>query len=176
MIKFTEIIYFKKIFTIINNILGKYMQSLDELDKRILNQLQQDNSIPLKKLAEQVCSSVSTCQRRIQMLIEHKIISKQVAIINPAAVGKNLSVFVMVEMENHNPQQQIFEQKILNEPEVMSCYEISGDYDFLLLVHSKDMQTYHAFTRRVLTHDNYVRAYKSQFIMNFSKVGTQLSL
>lgn len=151
-------------------------QYLDELDKRILNLLQQDNRIPLKTLAEQVHSTISTCQRRIQSLIDNKIISKQVAIIDPNAVGKNISVFVMVEMENHNPQQQIFERKISNEPEVMSCYEISGDYDFLLLVHSENMQTYHAFTRRVLTHENYVRAYKSQFIMNFSKIGTQITL
>ncbi|RIY34756.1 Lrp/AsnC family transcriptional regulator [Psittacicella gerlachiana] len=152
------------------------MQPLDDLDKRILNLLQQDNSIPLKLLAEKVYSSVSTCQRRIQTMIDNNVISKQVAIINPSAVGKNISVFVMIEMETHNPKQQFFEQKMLEEPEVMSCYEISGDYDFLLLVHTENMQTYHEFTRRVLTSENNVRSYKSQFIMNFSKVGTKIDL
>lgn len=152
------------------------MYKLDDLDKKILNILQENCALGIKEIAEQVHRSVSTCQRRIQLLQQNKIISKQVAIINPATVGKRLSVFVMIEMENHNPQQQIFERKILEEPEVMSCYEISGDYDFLLLVHSESMEDYHQFTRRVLTSENYVRRYNSQFIMNFSKVGTKISL
>ncbi|MDG6894114.1 Lrp/AsnC family transcriptional regulator [Volucribacter amazonae] len=153
------------------------MQQLDELDKRILTILQDDASIGLKALAEQTFCSLSTCQRRVQALIERKVIIKQVALVNPVAVGRRISVFVMVEMENQNPQQkQVFERRMQQEAEVMSCYEISGDYDFLLLVHSESMESYHAFTCRVFTSENYVRRYKSQFIMNFSKVGNRIVL
>lgn len=153
------------------------MQSLDDLDKRILNALQDDASIGLKTLAERTFCSLSTCQRRVQALMERKVILKQVALVNPAAVGRRISVFVMVEMENQNPQQQtLFEKRMQQEAEVMSCYEISGDYDFLLLVHSESMESYHAFTRRVFTSENYVRRYKSQFIMNFAKVTHKITL
>ena len=58
----------------------------------------------------------------------------------------------------------------------MSCYEISGDYDYMLLVHARDMADYHRFTRRTLTGDNNVRSFKSQFVMDFAKVETKITL
>lgn len=70
---------------------------LDKLDRDILNILQQDATLPLKELAEKVHSSVATCQRRIQLLTEKGVITKQVAVVSPKAVGRGISVFVMVE-------------------------------------------------------------------------------
>lgn len=150
---------------------------LDKLDKHILNILQQDATLPLKELAERVHSSVATCQRRIQMLTDNGVITKQVAIVSPKAVGRGISVFVLVEMDNqqtHN--QEFFERKMRQEKDVVACYEISGDWDFMLLIHATDMETYHAFTRRVLTGEYFVRTYKSQFVMNFAKSETGIIL
>jgi Lrp/AsnC family leucine-responsive transcriptional regulator len=59
---------------------------------------------------------------------------------------------------------------------VMSCYEVSGDADFMLMVNAKNMQDYHQFTRDLLTHDNNVRSFSSQFVMNFTKSGTKILL
>ena len=67
---------------------------LDELDLDILNILQQDVTLPLKELAEKVHSSVATCQRRIQLLTEKGVITKQVAVVSPKAVGRGISVVV----------------------------------------------------------------------------------
>ena len=67
------------------------MNSLDKLDRDILNALQQDATIPLKELAVNVNSSIATCQRRIQFLIEKGVITKQVAIVSPKAVGRTIS-------------------------------------------------------------------------------------
>ena len=60
---------------------------LDKLDRDILNILQQDATLPLKELAEKVHSSVATCQRRIQLLTEKGVITKQVAVVSPKAVS-----------------------------------------------------------------------------------------
>lgn len=153
------------------------MHELDKLDRQILNHLQTDASVPLKTLAEAVGSSVATCQRRIQTMMTEGVIIKQVAMVDPAAVGRRLSVFVMIEMEKQNfALQDAFVRLINSEPDVMSCYEISGDYDFVLLVHARDMADYHQFTRRVLTSENNVRSFKSQFVMNFNKVETKIEL
>ena len=65
---------------------------LDKLDRDILNILQQDATLPLKELAEKVHSSVATCQRRIQLLAEKGVITKQVAVVSPKAVGRGISV------------------------------------------------------------------------------------
>ena len=150
---------------------------LDKLDRQILNLLQSDATLPLKVVAEQVGSSVATCQRRIQQMQQQGVIIKQVAMVNPAAVGRSLSVFVAVEMEKQSPAlQDMFMRSMDKEPDVMSCYEISGDYDYMLLVHARDMADYHHFTRRALTADNNVRGFKSQFVMNFNKVETKITL
>lgn len=153
------------------------MQTLDKLDRNILNVLQQDAMIPLKELSEKVNSSVATCQRRVQSLTDSGVITKRVAVVSPKAVGRTISVFVMVEMDNqHSYYQEQFERKMRQEDEVVSCYEISGDYDFMLLLHAKDMESYHVFTRRVLTGEFHVRTYKSLFVMNFTKADSGIIL
>lgn len=150
---------------------------LDKLDRQILNILQTDATVPLKTLAERVNSSVATCQRRVQNLHRQGIIIKEVVMVNPAAVGRNLSVFVLVGMEKQSPAlQDAFVRSMDKEADVMSCYEISGDFDYILLVHVRDMADYHHFTRRALTAENNVRSFKSQFVMNFNKVETKISL
>ena len=153
------------------------MQEIDKLDKKILNLIQADATLSLKAVAEKVHSSVATVQRRIQQLHQRGVILKQVALVNPEAVGRPISVFVSVEInaQNHSAQ-TAFERSMRQEADVMSCYEISGDYDFLLLVHARSMADYHAFTRRVFTSDNHVRSFKSQFVMNFSKIETKIAL
>ncbi|WP_066568662.1 Lrp/AsnC family transcriptional regulator [Snodgrassella sp. CFCC 13594] len=153
------------------------MHELDRLDKQILNIMQTDGTTPLKVLAEEVGSSVATCQRRIQQMVDEGVIIKQVVMVNPDAVGRHLSVFVMIEMDKQNfALQDEFVRRVNKEPDVMSCYEISGDYDYMLLVHARDMADYHQFTRRVLTSENNVRGFKSQFVMNFNKVETKITL
>lgn len=153
------------------------IHEIDDIDKRILNLLQEDATLPLKNIAEKVHASVATCQRRIQMMTDTGVITRQVVIVNPTELGFDLTAFVLIEMEKQNTAlQDSFERLMSRLPNVMSCYEISGDFDFLLLVHAKNMEEYHRFTRDHLTYENNVRRFKSQFVMNFSKVGTKIQL
>lgn len=150
---------------------------LDKLDRQILNILQEDATTPLLELAERVHSSAATCQRRIRQMQENGVILKQVVLVNPTAVGRSLSVFVAVEVESQNPiLLDQFVRSLSKEPDVVSCYEISGEHDYLLLVHARDMADYHQLTRRILTSENNVRAFKSQFVMDFNKVETKIEL
>lgn len=152
-------------------------QMLDDTDKLILNLLQDDATLPLKTIAERAGVSVATAQRRINTLIDNEIIDRQVAIIDPVKVGYTLTVLVMIKMATSSvSMQQRFERVMSAEPQVMMCYEISGDYDFVLVVNSQNMQDYHAFTRRLLTSENNVNHFNSQFVMNFIKSGTKITL
>ncbi|STZ75351.1 leucine-responsive regulatory protein [Bergeriella denitrificans] len=150
---------------------------LDKLDRAILNMLQSDATVSLKTLAEAVHSSPATCQRRIAALTENGVIVRQTAQVSPPKVGFSISVFVHIELERqHHSVQEAFERAMQREARVAGCWEISGDYDFLLLVHAEDMAAYHALTRRLFTADNHVRTFKSQFVMNAAKAETKISL
>lgn len=152
-------------------------QHLDDTDKAILNLLQDDATLPLKAVAEHVHVSVATAQRRIQALIDSGVITKQVAIVNPSKVGYGLTAVVMIEMERSNTSMQRWFERLMDaQSQVMSCYEVSGDFDFMLMVNAKNMSDYHQFTRHLLTYENNVRNFKSQFVMNFTKSGTKITL
>ena len=152
-------------------------QPLDNIDKAILNLLQTDATLPLKAVAAQVHVSIATAQRRIQALIDNGVITKQVAIVEPNKVGYGLTAVVMIEMlRSNNSMQHRFERLMHDQPRVMSCYEVSGDADFMLMVNAKNMNDYHNFTRNLLTYENNVRSFKSQFVMNFTKSGTKILL
>lgn len=150
---------------------------LDATDKAILNLLQDDATLPLKIVAQRVHVSIATAQRRIQALTENGVITKQVAIVDPNKVGYGLTAVVMIEMlRSNNSMQHRFERLMQGQPRVMSCYEVSGDADFMLMVNAKNMNDYHEFTRNLLTYENNVRSFKSQFVMNFTKSGTKILL
>lgn len=151
--------------------------ALDRLDVQILNLLQEDASIPLRTLAETLHASVATCQRRITQLKADGYLLKEVAIVDRILVGRPLTVFVSVEMDKQNDALlRTFERRMTEEGDVMACYEVSGDFDFLLIVNSASMGSYHAFTRRVFTSMNNVRNFKSNFAMNCSKFETKIPL
>jgi len=150
---------------------------LDRLDTQILNLLQKDASLPMRVLADKVHSSPATCQRRIAQLRESGVLMKQVAIVDRQRVGRPLTVFVSVELDKQNDALlRNFEKRMAAEEEVMACYEVSGEFDFLLIVNAASMEDYHQFTRRVFSSNNNVRNFKSTFAMNCSKFETGIPL
>ncbi|WP_213956275.1 Lrp/AsnC family transcriptional regulator [Variovorax sp. dw_954] len=151
--------------------------NLDRLDTQILDALQQDASLPLRTLADKVSASPATCQRRIAQLKASGVLLKQVAIVDRLKVGRPLTVFVSVELDKQNDALlRNFEKRMSAEPDVMACYEVSGEFDFLLVVNAASMERYHAFTREVFSSNNNVRNFKSTFAMNCSKFETRIPL
>lgn len=153
------------------------MYNLDSTDKLILNILQDDATLPLKRIAERAHVSVATAQRRITQLADAKVITKQVALLDPIKVGYDLSVIVMIKMRHTNTRaQKDFERLMANTLEIASCFEISGEYDFLLMIYAKNMQDYHRLSRDLFTLENNVASFNSQFVMNFVKRGSKIEL
>lgn len=151
--------------------------TLDRTDIQILNILQEDATLPLRELAERVHTSAATCQRRIAALRASGVLRKEVALVDRTRVGRALTVFVSVELEKQNTALLgAFEQLMNGEPDVLECYEVSGEYDFQLVVSISSMESYHAMTRRLFTSQNNVRNYKSLFAMSCSKFETRVPL
>lgn len=99
------------------------------------------------------------------------------AIVDRLRVGRPLTVFVSVELDKQNDALlRNFEKKMATQGVVMACYEVSGEFDFLLIVNSSSMEQYHAFTREVFSSNNNVRNFKSTFAMNCSKFETKIPL
>lgn len=151
--------------------------TLDRLDTQILNILQDDASVPLRTLAQQVHASVATCQRRIAQLRASGILLKDVALVDRVRVGRPLTIFVQVVLDQQNTALlKQFEALMRGEPDVMACYEVAGEFDFMLVVTAVSMESYHDLTRRLFTSNNNVRNYKSLFAMNCAKFETRVPL
>ena len=150
---------------------------LDNIDKKILNQLQRDNKISNQDLAEQVGLSAPACLKRVRKLRESGVIIADVSIINPEAVGHMINVIVEVEMDRDQLDiYDAFKRKISKAPEVSQCYQVTGEVDFLLMVLVPDMQAYEAFARRELASDPNLRKFRSLISLRREKFQTALEL
>ncbi len=116
---------------------------LDAIDKRILTALQQDGRLSNVQLAEQVGLSESACLRRVRLLEKTAIIDRYVMLIDQTAIGKPGTVFVRVTLEGQQQEKlQRFEKAIGKVQEVMECYLMSGDSDYLLRIIVRDNEDY----------------------------------
>ena len=153
------------------------MIELDKIDRRILKILQKNNQLTNLELADKAFLSPPTCLRRVRRLREEGVIVADVSLLDPFLVEKNLFVFIEVTLERQSEQlQHEFEKKVDKVSEVMQCYMVSGDIDFMLVVQVSDMKVYHQFVRKVLTNDPNIRNFRSMFAMNRSKFRTDIDL
>jgi DNA-binding Lrp family transcriptional regulator len=152
-------------------------ESLDAIDRRILAELQQNARIANADLAREVGLSPSPCLRRVRDLEEAGVIRSYVALLEPAAVGLPISVFVQVTLERQIEKAlETFEQAILQRPEVMECYLMTGDADYLLRVVVADLTAYERFLKDHLTRVQGVASIKSSFALKQVKYRTALPL
>ena len=115
-----------------------YMQ-LDAIDHAILNKLQKNGRLSNVQLAAAVGLSESACLRRVKILEESGIIDRYVMLVSQAAIGKPDNVFVRVTLDGQQGEKlTAFEAGISRVPEVMQCYLMSGDFDYLLRVITRD--------------------------------------
>ncbi|ACH38194.1 helix-turn-helix transcriptional regulator, AsnC family [Citrifermentans bemidjiense Bem] len=116
---------------------------LDQIDKAILTELQRDGKLSNVQLAELVGLSESACLRRVRLLEQTGIIDRYVMLVDQGAVGKPGNVFVRVTLDGQQREKLAsFEEAIGSVPEVMECYLMSGDVDYLLRVIVKDTDDY----------------------------------
>ena len=150
---------------------------LDAIDRRILDRLQQDGRVSNVELANDVGISASPCWRRVRELERRGVISAYVALVDAAAVGLPVSVFVQVTLERQiETALETFETAVRERPEVMECYLMTGDADYLLRVVVSDLPTYEAFLKDHLTRIPGIANIKSSFALNQVKYRTSLPL
>jgi len=119
---------------------------LDPIDLRLLNQLQQDARITNVALAESANLSPAPCLRRVRDLEAAGIIRGYVTLLDPEAVGLHLSVFIQISLEKQvGNALRNFEETITSYPEVMECYLMTGDSDYLLRVVTRDLKALQSF-------------------------------
>ncbi|MFA5703962.1 MAG: Lrp/AsnC family transcriptional regulator [Advenella sp.] len=108
---------------------------LDIVDLRILDELQKDSSLSNVELSKRVHLSPSPCLSRVKALETNGIISRYVALANPSALGLDLNVFISISLKSQDKQALAdFEQRISEHDEVMECYLMTGDSDYLIRV------------------------------------------
>jgi DNA-binding Lrp family transcriptional regulator len=116
---------------------------IDRIDRAILTALQKDGRLSNVQLAELVGLSESACLRRVRMLEQSGIIDRYVMLVDQSAIGKSGNVFVRVTLDGQQREKlSTFEEAIRTVPEVMECYLMSGDVDYLLRVIVRDTNDY----------------------------------
>jgi len=150
---------------------------LDAIDLRILGALQENARIANTELAAAVGLSPAPCLRRVRALEERGVIRKHVSLVSPAAVGLPVSVFVSISLERQVEEAlKRFERVILARPEVMECYLMTGDADYLLRVVCADLGAYERFVLDHLTKVPGVSSIRSSFALKQVKYSTALPL
>jgi DNA-binding Lrp family transcriptional regulator len=154
---------------------------LDNIDLRLLAQLQVDASLSNQALAELVHVSPPTCLRRVKRLMEAGLIEREIAILNvdsmASVIGHGLCAVVEITLDRQDQTAlEMFEKKVATEDAVQQCYRVSPGPDFCLVVHARDMPDYLALTQRLFTVDANVRNVKSFFSIKRSKFGARLPL
>ena len=150
---------------------------LDAIDRRILEHLQDNARISNVDLAARVGISASPCWRRVRELEESGVISNYVTLIDAASVGLMVSVFVNVSLERQVERElDVFQNAIRERPEVMECYLMTGEADFLLRVVVPDLMAYERFLMDHLTRVPGIASIRSSFALKQVKYRTALPL
>ena len=124
---------------------------MDDIDRSLLEILQQNATLSIAQMADRVGLSPTPCWKRIQKLEAAGIITRRVAIVDPDRVGVGLSVLVSIEAGEHTPEWlERFGHGVGALPEVMEAYRMAGDVDYLLRVAVADMAEYDAFYKRLI--------------------------
>jgi len=149
---------------------------MDHTDRKILALLQQDASLPVAEIAARVNLSQTPCWRRIQRLEGNGIIQRRVAIVDPRAIGMDISVFVAIETGDHSKEWLArFNDVLAAMPEVMEVHRLAGDIDYLLHVAVPNMGAYDHFYRRLIE-EVPLRNVTSRFAMERVKFTTAYPL
>jgi DNA-binding Lrp family transcriptional regulator len=153
------------------------MITLDAIDRRILERLQQDGRLSNAELAEKVGLSSSPCWRRVKALEEAGVIKGYAALLDAKTVGLSVNVFVSVSLSTQNEKSlAAFERAAAARPEVMECYLMTGDADYLLRVVVPDLAAYERFLMHHLTRVPGIANIRSSFALRSVKYRTDLPL
>ena len=150
---------------------------MDDTDLKILRELQTDSSLANVELARRVNLSPSPCLARVRRLEDSGMISRYVALLDPAAMELTLNVFISISLKDQNRQSlEEFEQRVCAHDEVMECYLMTGDADYLIRVLMPDMTALERFIIEELSPIAVVEKIRSSFALKQIRYKTALPL
>jgi DNA-binding Lrp family transcriptional regulator len=168
-------IYIWRIFMLCKDNLS--MTNLDETDRKILHYLQQDATLKTRELSEKLNLSYTPVYERVRRLEKEGVIKKYVALIDREKVGKKLMAFCNIALKEHSKTMgEKFVKAVVAMPEVMECFNISGDYDFLLKIVVEDMSQYQQFLMQKLGSLENIGSTHSLFVMGEIKNSSELDM
>lgn len=150
---------------------------MDATDRKLLDILQRNSKISIQGLADATGISTASVQRRIRTLREAGVIKREVAILDPKAIGIGITAIVSVELERDRLDQiDAFKRKARDDRQVTHFYCIAGDADFILVVMAKDIAGYEAFTHRFFFADKNVRKFRTSIVVSTEKATSELPI
>ena len=153
------------------------MKQIDDTNRRILNILQERGSITNAELAGLIGLAPATVFERVKKLEKNGIITDYVALVDPQTVGKAIIAFVFITMNDYTQETiQHLSVEISKMPEVLECYRLSGDKDYLLKVVADDIPSYDAFVFNKLARLQKVGKFSSMFVLSTVKHQTKIEL
>ena len=148
---------------------------LTRSDRRLLNELQRDNTRNQSDLAELAGMSRSSASRRIREFEDQGLIERQVALLDPRRAGFNIQVLLAVSMTEHTDENRLaFENHVNRLDEVTECFTVAGDRDYVLHVFAHDMESYTEFLNQEILKHPAVRSAGSTFVLRRVKYTTRL--
>lgn len=146
---------------------------LDSFDRAILRILQQDNRTPQRRIAEAVNLSAAAVQRRIAAMEDAGVITRNVALVDPAALGQGITSIVNVTLRDERaPTVDAAKALFRARGEVQQCYYVTGGISFVLVIVTSDMRAYEALTRELFAENDCVASYASLIALDRAKVDT----
>jgi Lrp/AsnC family transcriptional regulator len=150
---------------------------IDRLDLRLLDILQRSGALSVAEVAARAKLSTTTCWRRIQQLEQNGVIKARVALLDRAALGLDVTIFAQVKLATTGRGAIAeFEAAIRDRAEVLECFTLTGEWDFLLKIVTKNMKAYEAFYLDYLSRIPSVRAVNSSVAVTVIKESTALPL
>jgi Lrp/AsnC family transcriptional regulator len=155
----------------------KLDMTIDPTDKKLLGFLQDNSDISTSDLAEKLHMSQSPCWRRVNRLEEQGIIHKRVAVLDREALGIDVVIFATVNLTQTGRQNLLeFERMIEGHPEVLECYTMTGIWDYILKIVTRDVRHYEDFVRNTLSASELIRELHSHIAVTEIKNTTALPL
>ncbi|WP_438964046.1 Lrp/AsnC family transcriptional regulator [Winogradskyella sp.] len=149
----------------------------DEIDRKLLALLQNDSKQTNKALSIKLGLSVTAVYERVKKLESSGVINNYVALVNKKKVNKGFMAFCHVKLVKHSQDFVVkFEREVAKLEEVLECYHISGDYDYLLKVLVQDMEAFREFMVKKLTRIDHIGSTHSMFMISEVKHTTTITL
>lgn len=150
---------------------------MDPIDRKILNLLQSHPEMPLAQISERVSLSQTPCWRRVKRLETDGVIRGRAVLLDPAALGLGVSVFVNLKLRQHDELTlEKLERAACDRPEIVECFCTSGEIDYILRVVTKSIEAYEQFLKKVLLHFPGIGSVESSFTLKCVKWTTRLPI